>query len=205
MLTKKQTELLTTLLEHEAEFGYAPSLTELCKALSIKSQGSLLKRVKALTQLGYVEPLSYQQRGVRLTKKAKEQRTVGQDAVPYVGVIAAGKPIEAIEQRQFMTLPDILTTQLPCYVLKVQGDSMIELGILEGDYVIIEQRSYAKNGEIVVALINHTDATLKTIEQYPHEVWLIPANSSMAVQRYAPHQVEIQGVVVGQMRSYRTL
>ena len=81
---------------------------------------------------------------------------------------------------------------------------MIEQGIYDGDWVIVEQRSYARNGEIVVALINKNEATLKFIEQYPHETLLIPANSNLSTMRYKPEQVEIQGVLVGQMRSYST-
>ncbi len=101
-----------------------------------------------------------------------------------------------------MAIPDQLKTQKPCYVLKIKGDSMIEQGIFDGDWVIIEQRSYARNGEIVVALVNKSEATLKYIEQYPHETLLIPANAKMEAMRYKPEQVEIQGVLVGQMRSY---
>jgi repressor LexA len=85
-----------------------------------------------------------------------------------------------------------------------QGDSMIEAGIFDGDWVIIEQRSYADNGEIVVALIEKAEATLKYIEQSPGKVLLIPANSTMTAMVYRPEQVEIQGILVGQMRSYRT-
>jgi repressor LexA len=101
-----------------------------------------------------------------------------------------------------MAVPEELKTENPCYVLKVKGDSMQEEGIFDGDWVIIEQRSHARNGEIVVALVEKAEATLKFIEQYPHETLLIPANSSMQAMRYRPEQVEIQGVLVGQMRSY---
>ena len=122
--------------------------------------------------------------------------------MPFVGTIAAGRPIEAVETISYMAIPDQLRTQKPCYVLKIKGDSMVEEGIFDGDWVIIEQRSYARNGEIVVALINKSEATLKFIEQYPHETLLIPANAKMEAMRYKPEQVEIQGVLVGQMRSY---
>jgi repressor LexA len=118
-------------------------------------------------------------------------------------VIAAGKPIEAIETHEYMSIPDQIKSDNPCYVLKVKGDSMIEEGIHDGDWVIIEQRCHARNGEIVVALVDRAEATLKFIEQYPHETVLIPANSSMQPMRYQPAQVDIQGVLVGQMRSYR--
>jgi repressor LexA len=103
-----------------------------------------------------------------------------------------------------MSIPDEIKTDKPCYVLKVKGDSMIEEGIYDGDWVIIEQRCHARNGEIVVALVDKVEATLKFIEQYPHEILLIPANAKMEAMHYQPAQVEIQGVLVGQMRSYRT-
>jgi repressor LexA len=145
-------------------------------------------------------------RGVRLTDKARQiaqpvENTV--NMLRYVGVIAAGKPIEAIETHEYMSIPDQIKSDNPCYVLKVKGDSMIEEGIHDGDWVIIEQRCHARNGEIVVALVDRAEATLKFIEQYPHETVLIPANSSMQPMRYQPAQVDIQGVLVGQMRSYR--
>jgi len=101
-----------------------------------------------------------------------------------------------------MVIPEQLKTENSCYVLKVKGDSMQEEGIFDGDWVIIEQRSHARNGEIVVALVDKNEATLKFIEQYPHETLLIPANSTMQAMHYKPEQVEIQGVLVGQMRSY---
>jgi repressor LexA len=125
-----------------------------------------------------------------------------ESSVPFVGTIAAGRPIEAVETISYMAIPDQLRTQKPCYVLKINGDSMIEAGIYDGDWVVIEQRSYARNGEIIVALINKIEATLKYIEQYPHETLLIPANAKLQAMRYRPEQVEIQGVLVGQMRSY---
>ena len=89
------------------------------------------------------------------------------------------------------------------FVLQVRGDSMIEEGILDGDWVVIEQRTHARNGEIVVALVDGQEATLKRIEQKPGEVVLYPSNSDMAAISYPPHRVSIQGVLVGQMRAYR--
>lgn len=102
-----------------------------------------------------------------------------------------------------MTVPDALKTDKPCYVLQVKGDSMIEAGIFDGDWVVIEQRDYANNGEIVVALIENSEATLKYIEQTAEQVLLLPANANMTALAYRPDQVAIQGVLVGQMRSYR--
>ena len=189
-------------------FAHPPTLEELCGALGLKSRGSLHRLIQGLIEAELIEALDRKHRGIRLTEKAKK---IGQDSIAtphslrYVGMIAAGKPIEAIEDVRYMTIPDEIKTDQPCYVLKVKGDSMIEEGIYDGDWVVIEQRCHARNGEIVVALVDKSEATLKFIEQYPHETLLIPANSNMEALRYHPAQVEIQGVLVGQMRSYRSL
>lgn len=203
-LTRKQQEIFDFLLQHQDSFSHPPTLEELCASMGLKSRGSLHSHIKALISEGLIEAPERKQRGIRLTEYAKQMITpaVDQSILPFVGLIAAGKPIEAIENITYMTIPEQLKTQNPCYVLKVTGDSMLEQGIYDGDWVIIEQRCHARNGEIVVALVNKTEATLKFIEQYPHETLLIPANSTMEAMRYTPAQVEIQGVLVGQMRSY---
>ena len=103
-----------------------------------------------------------------------------------------------------MTIPEVLKTDKPCYILQVKGDSMIEAGIFDGDWVVIEQRDYANNGEIVVALIENSEATLKYIQQTAEQVLLLPANANMTALSYRPEQIAIQGVLVGQMRSYRS-
>lgn len=203
-LTRKQQEVFDFLLQNQDQFSHPPTLEELCAAIGLKSRGSLHNHIKALIKENLIEEAGRKQRGIRLTEYAKEMinRSDDQNVLPFVGFIAAGKPIEAIENITYMAIPEQLKTQKPCYVLKVKGDSMLEEGIYDGDWVIIEQRSHARNGEIVVALVNKAEATLKFIEQYPHEVLLIPANSKMEAMRYHPEQVEIQGVLVGQMRSY---
>ena len=120
-----------------------------------------------------------------------------------LGAIAAGAPIEAIENPEPVEVPDRLRTSGECYVLEVKGDSMIEAGILDGDWVVIEKRSHARDGEIVVALTDGENATLKRIRQLPDRVLLIPENSAMEPIEVAPDQVQIQGVLVGQMRAYQ--
>lgn len=203
-LTRKQTEILDFLLDKQDSFSHPPTLDELCAAMGLKSRGSMHHQIKALIEAGLIEAPERKQRGIRLTELAKTLTVTSENAgeLPFVGVIAAGRPIEAIENVSYMAIPEQIKTEKPCYVLKVKGDSMVEEGIFDGDWVIIEQRSHARNGEIVVALVDKTEATLKFIEQYPHETLLIPANSKMQAMRYQPHQVEIQGVLVGQMRSY---
>jgi repressor LexA len=203
-LTRKQQDLFNFLLQNQDKFAKPPTLDELCRVTGLKSRGSLHSHIKALIAANLIKPLGARQRGIQLTDYAKTLINRPEDhcLLPCVGVIAAGQPIEAMENITYMAIPEQLKTDKPCYILTVKGDSMIEQGIFDGDWVIIEQRAYARNGEIVVALVSKAEATLKFIEQYPHETLLIPANSGMQALRYKPDQVEIQGVLVGQMRSY---
>jgi repressor LexA len=208
-LTRKQQEIFDFLSQNLDSFRCPPTLEELCAGIGVKSRGSLHAHIKALIDAHLIEAPERKQRGIRLTEYAKQLISGSDNAadnnqrsLPFVGTIAAGRPIEAVETISYMAIPDQLRTQKPCYVLKIKGDSMVEQGIFDGDWVIIEQRSYARNGEIVVALVNKSETTLKFIEQYPHETLLIPANAKMEAMRYKPEHVEIQGVLVGQMRSY---
>ncbi len=197
-LTRRQQEIYDYLQEHLDEFVHPPTLEELCYELGLSSKGSLHKQIQALIDAGLIEPMNNQRRGIRLASGTG----VAEDELPMLGYIAAGSPIEAIEQQEYLEVPPTLRTQKPCYVLQVRGDSMIDEGILDGDYIVVEQRNRARNGEIVVALVDGSEATLKRIEQQPGKVILHPANSRMKPMRFRPDQVEIQGVLVGQMRSY---
>jgi repressor LexA len=204
-LTRRQREIFDFLCNNLENFTYPPTLDELCKALGMTSRGSLYKHILTLIEAGLVEPFAAnKQGGIRLTGRARQEQRAFSTGLPFVGKIAAGKPIEALETVSYMSVPEALKSDKPCYILQVKGDSMIEAGIFDGDWVIIEQRSYANNGEIVVALIDQSEATLKFIEQTPEKIVLIPANASMSPLSYPPEQVEIQGVLVGQMRSYRS-
>jgi len=200
-LTRRQQEIYDYLKENSSQFEHAPTLTELCDALGLSSRGSMHKQIQALIEAGLIEPMNQQRRGIRLTEQAPQ--AANDDELPMMGYIAAGRPIEAMENPQNMQVPFNLRTSKNCYVLQVQGDSMIDEGILDGDFVVIEQRSTARNGEIVVALIDESDATLKRIEQKPGETILHPANPNMSPMHFHPDQVRIQGVLVGQMRSYQ--
>jgi len=200
-LTRRQQEIYDYLRENADQFDHAPTLTELCDALGLSSRGSMHKQVQALIDAGLVEPMNNQRRGIRLIEH--EQEAANDNEIPMMGYIAAGRPIEAMENPENMFVPPDLRSDKPCYVLQVKGDSMIDEGILDGDWVVIEQRDTARNGEIVVALVDNSDATLKRIEQKPGEVVLHPANESMSPMHFHPDQVKIQGVLVGQMRSYR--
>jgi len=198
-LTRRQKAIYDYLREHALTFDNPPTLDELCDALGLSSRGSLHKHIQALVVAGLVEPMDGKHRGVRLTEEAS--RAPGQ--LPLLGYIAAGQPIEALENPEAVEVPMHLRSDKSCFVLQVRGDSMIEDGILDGDWVVVEERAQADNGEIVVALVDEGEATLKRLLQRSGEVVLCPANSEMEALHYSPDRVRIQGVVVGQMRAYR--
>ncbi|MFC1747836.1 transcriptional repressor LexA [Pseudomonadota bacterium] len=198
-LTRRQQEIFEYLRDNEAGFEQPPTLNELCNLLGLSSRGSLHKHIMALVDAELVEPMEGKQRGIRLTQQAR----MNSNSLPLLGRIAAGVPIEAIEYAEPIEVPEKLRSNGECYVLEVKGDSMIDDGILNGDWVIVEHRNHARNGEVVVALIDGQDATLKRIEQKRNEVILHPANSAMEPLHYEKAQVLIQGVMVGLMRDYR--
>jgi len=197
-LTRRQQEILDFLRDNAGHFEHPPSLDGLCTMLGLRSRGSLHKHVQALIQAGFLEPMSGQHRGIRLIADKPLD-----EGIPFLGKIAAGLPIVALPQPEHIQVPPHLRTDKPCYVLQVVGDSMCEAGILDGDLVVIEQRDHARNGEIVVALVRGEDATLKRILQEPERTVLYPENSTMEAMELDPNEVQIQGVLVGQMRSYR--
>ncbi len=200
-LTRRQQEIHAYLRQHLDEFPHPPTLDELCDALGLSSRGSLHKQIQALVEAGLVEPMNNLRRGIRLVEQAPGAANQG-DALPLYGYIAAGQPIEAIRNPETIDVPPQLRTPKPCYVLEVRGDSMIDEGILDGDWVVIEHREQARNGEIVVALVDGEEATLKRLEQRAGEIVLHPANNSLSAMHYSPERVQIQGVLVGQMRRY---
>ena len=200
-LTRRQQEIYDYLREHLDGFPHPPTLDELCDALGLKSRGSLHKQIQALIESGLVEPMNNLRRGIRLVEE-QAVPAADSDALPLYGYIAAGSPIEAISNPESIDVPSQLRTPNPCYVLEVRGDSMIEEGIMDGDWVVIEHRQRARNGEIVVALVDGEEATLKRLEQRHDEVILHPANSKLSAMHFSPEQVQIQGVLVGQMRRY---
>lgn len=202
-LTRRQQEIFEYLKTHLGDFPHPPTLDELCEALGLKSRGSLHKQIQALIEAGLVEPMNNLRRGIRLIDDDDIIPPVSDAAsLPLYGYIAAGRPIEAISNAERIDVPSQLRTANPCYVLEVRGDSMIEDGILDGDWVVIEHREQARNGEVVVALVDGEEATLKRLEQRQNEVVLHPANSTLSAMHFSPDRVQIQGVLVGQMRKY---
>ncbi len=197
-LTRRQQQIYEYLSAQAQQSNYPTSIDALCEALQLSSRGSMHKHIQALIKAGLIAPLDKKQRGIRILSKQEDE-----SCLPLLGTIAAGRPIEAIHDAQHVEVPIALRTRRPCYVLKVKGDSMQDDHILDGDQVIVEERNEARNGEIVVALIDGQDTTLKRIEQHPDRVILHPANARYKPMQYAPDRISIQGIVVGLLRSYR--
>lgn len=197
-LTRRQREIYEYLQENADQ--PPPTLDELAQALGMTSRGSLHRHIQALVDAGLVAPMEGKKRGVRLAQAAADNDE--EEGLPLLGRIAAGRPIEALAQPERFDVPPQLRRDRPCYVLEVEGDSMMEDGIFDGDWVVVEERQTADNGELVVALVDGEEATLKRLEQRPGQVVLHPANADYQPQVYRPEQVTIQGVVVSQMRRY---
>ena len=197
-LTRRQQSIYEYILDHEDAWTQPPTLDDLCTQLGLQSRGSLHKHVRALISANLLEPMHGKHRGIRL-KRADREKTPG---LPFLGKVAAGHPFQPFEIPETLDVPEFLRSKGNCYVLQIKGDSMIEDGILDGDLVIIEQRDHARNNDIVVALVEGQETTLKRIQQRPGKVILYPANPNIEPLVYAPDQVQIQGVLVGQMRSY---
>ena len=197
-LTRRQQQIYNYLVENQQYFNHPPTHDELCQALGLTSRGSLHKHIQALIQASLIEPMDRTHRGIRLVQQPEKE-----EGISFLGTIAASRPIEAVPQPEYLQVPDELLGRKPCFVLKVRGDSMIEEGILDGDYVVIEQRDSANNGEIVVALVRNEEVTLKRIEQKSGEVVLHAANAGMESMTYSSDDVQIQGVLKGLLRSYR--
>ncbi len=197
-LTKKQSEALNVIREFLATHNYAPSYRDIMKAMGIKSPATAYAHVQQLKEKGYIRIRDGEMRSVELTKKSN-MFSKGIE-LPLLGIIAAGHPIEAIENRDSITIPLELLPNLNCYVLQVKGDSMIDDGILEGDYVIVERNFYPHNGDTVVALLNNETATLKRYYREKTRIRLQPANKKMK-PIYTKNPV-IQGVVRAVLRRY---
>jgi len=195
MLTRSEQKTLELIQSFIQQHRYSPTVEEIAAGLGIKSKGVAYRYVKALAQNGFIQLTPKKQRNISLVAKDNP------NTIPLVGKIAAGKPIEAISGTDELDLNDLFTTRKSRYALQVKGDSMIDEGIHDGDLVICEQTQEAKNGEIVVALIDNHDATLKKIQfNKDHSITLIPANANMKPMHYSAEQVRIQGKFIGLLR-----
>lgn len=197
MLTRLEEKVLQHITQYITRNGHAPTLAEIGDAVGIRSRGTVHRYVEALVNKGHLHRSGRSWRGIRLTGEHDRRLTI----LPLAGRIAAGGPIEAIPDQAEINFSELLMGP-DRYVLQVQGDSMMDAGILDGDLVVVRHTGTADNGDIVVALIDRGEATLKRLRKHGDRVELIPANRALAPMIYPADRVHIQGVVVGQVRLY---
>ena len=206
MLTDRQRQTINFIHSYIDENGYAPKLKEIGNHLGITSRGTVHRYIRALEEENLIRVSTGRSRGIELVNSNQTNSDNApsdiENNLPVAGNIAAGLPIEAIEDQETINLNEFFVRP-GRFVLRVQGDSMIEDGIFDGDMVIMEACQTARDNEIVIALIDQDEATLKRIKNNQDgSVTLIPANSSMQPFRYSAERVSIQGRIVGQFRAY---
>ncbi len=229
MLTAKQHELIQFIQQRLEETGISPSFEEMKEALDLKSKSGVHRLISALEERGFIRRLPNRARALEVIRQPEDAvpgavkkpqaandlvgaRTSAPAAapqpandvieIPLHGRIAAGAPIEALEDYQSLPVPAALLGPGDHYALEVSGDSMIEAGIFDGDFALIRRTNTARDGEIVVALVNNEEATLKYLHRDSGNVRLDPANAAYEAQVYAPAQVEVQGKLAGLLRRY---
>lgn len=230
MLTQQQKHMLSVLIEHFSNNDVPPSFEELCAEMELKSKSGIHRLLTGLEERGYIRRLPNRARAIEVLKypdgtpkkplesdasfqdganagapKSAQDTTPDGEAatVPFLGKIAAGTPIDAIsDPTRFINMPLNMLGRGEYYALEIEGDSMIEAGILDGDMVIIERRDVAQTGDIVVALIDEEEATLKRFRRKGESIALEPANISYETRIFGPDRVRIQGRLAGLMRNY---
>jgi len=205
-LTKRQKEVLDYLVGFLNKHGYSPSFEEIAKSLKLTSLATVHKHITTLEKKGFLRRGYNQSRSIevlQLPKPVREQ-VIERHLVelPLAGRIAAGRPLEAVEEKESLSLGDFARGG-NSFVLQVKGNSMVDDHILDGDYIVVEQTQVANPGEIVVALVGGDEATLKRFYREPGgKVRLQPANSEMQPIVVPANEVKIQGRVIGVLRKY---
>ncbi len=222
MLTRKQHELLCYIHDKLNETGVSPSFEEMKDALDLKSKSGVHRLIRALEERSFIRRLPNRARALEVVRMPERIIPLKQPAtlaappppilpvaandsvieLPLHGRIAAGMPIEAMEGQSSLAVPAALLGPGEHYALEVSGDSMIEAGILDGDYALIRRAETARDGEIVVALIDDAEATLKYFRREGQMIRLDPANHAYSPQRYKSGQVQVQGKLAGLLRRY---
>ena len=212
MLTRKQSELLTYLSDHMQQHDVPPSFDEMRDALGLASKSGVHRLVSGLEERGYIRRLANRARAIEILKPVTATGGVVTRAVetasnlvslPLLGRIAAGTPIEALsDPTNHLEIPASMVGSGEHFALEIVGDSMVGAGILDGDTVVIQRAETARHGEIVVALINQQEATLKTLLKEPGRVGLEAANPRYETRYFSTDEVEVQGKLAGLIRNY---
>jgi len=226
MLTAKQHELLLFIQRKLEETGISPSFEEMKDALDLKSKSGVHRLISALEERGFLRRLPNRARALEVIRQPENVTATARSApandtvvqltpprarpepandvieIPLHGRIAAGVPIEALEGQSTLPVPAALLGAGEHYALEVSGDSMIEAGILDGDYALVKRTETARDGDIVVALVRNEEATLKYLRRENGMIRLDPANGAYDPQIYPPHEVQVQGKLAGLLRRY---
>ena len=213
MLTKKQHELLLFLEERISQSGVTPSFEEMKNKVGLKSKSGIHRLISALEDRGFIKKLPFKARAIEILKSSNKKSnssdhkpdTLDKQIVelPVVGRIAAGLPIEAIEAGEnSLFVSKFLTKGSDSFILEIKGESMIGVGINDGDFAIIKKQSTANNGEIVVALTDENEATLKRFRKRGDTIALEAANELFETRIYSAGQISIQGILIGLIRQY---
>jgi repressor LexA len=198
-LTRRQKEILEYIRNFIDDNGYAPSYREIAHYFELSSTGTIAEYINILEEKGYLTKDAMEARAIQLTPSFDDG--IEMHSVQLLGLIDAGRPIEAVRTNETIDIPrDMMGKKT--FALRVRGESMIEDGILEGDYVIIEQTASPKNGDIVVALIDNANATLKRYYDEKANIRLQPANHLMKAMYFKRDRVTIQGKVRGVIRRF---
>ena len=205
MLTKKQSKLYNFLKDKIKKTNVSPSFEEMKIAMGLKSKSGIQRLVNGLIERGFIEKKDNKKRAINIVNNSVSKKN--NDLVtnlPLLGSIAAGNPVEAIENSdENIQIPlHLISANKKNYVLKVEGDSMVNKGIVDGDKAIIEYCNDAENGDIVVALINDNEVTLKKLKKDKDKIYLIPANDNYKIQSFNLNEIKIQGKLKGIIRSY---
>jgi repressor LexA len=200
-LTKRQKQLVDYLDNYINEHGYAPTLAEVGQYFGLSSLATVHKHLRNLELKGFIKRQHNHSRALEIAQRRK--RMAGAQELSLLGQVAAGQPIEAVEGQETISVPEEFVRRDNTFCLRVRGESMIEDGIRDGDYIIVEGRDQANNGETVVALVGN-EATVKKFYREPDgRIRLQPANSAMEPIFVGQGDLLIRGVVVGLMRHYR--
>ena len=213
MLTRKQSELLTYLSDHMQQHDVPPSFDEMRDALGLASKSGVHRLVCGLEERGYIRRLTNRARAIEILKPVTAaaggvvtravETASNLVSLPLLGRIAAGTPIEALsDPTNHLEIPASMVGSGEHFALEIVGDSMVGAGILDGDTVVIQRAETARHGEIVVALINQQEATLKTLLKEPGRVGLEAANPRYETRYFSTGEVEVQGKLAGLIRNY---